>query len=121
MKHLQFPDVNRLLAFCGWLTLASCGPPTWAGGIHAHLAWSHEGVRVVEVPANSPALRGDLRVDDRVLSVDGKPVAGLSGSAVHRLLSGEVGSTATLEVLRGADRLTLQILREPYATKGVGP
>jgi len=28
---------------------------------------------------------------------------------------------ATLEVLRGADRVTLSIVREPYEPKGVGP
>jgi carboxyl-terminal processing protease len=121
MTGLSFPVVNRLLWLCGWLALSSCGPPTWSGGIHAQLAWSHEAVRVVEVPAHGPAERAGLRVDDRVVSVDGKPLAGLSGEAVHKLLSGEVGSTARLEVLRGADRVALSIVREPYQTKGVGP
>jgi C-terminal processing protease CtpA/Prc len=118
MKRLPFPVVNHLLAAGAVIAVVSCGPPTWAGGIHAHLAWSHEAVRVVEVPTNSPAQRAGLRVDDRVLKVDGTPVAGLSGDAVHKLLSGEVGSTVTLEVLRGAERLTLPIVREPYEARG---
>jgi C-terminal processing protease CtpA/Prc len=117
MKRLPFPVVNRLLFPGAVFSLVSCGPPTWVGGIHAHLAWSHEAVRVVEVPAKGPAERAGLRVDDLVVEVDDKPVAGLSGDAVHKLLSGEVGSTVTLEVLRGAERLTLPIVREPYETK----
>jgi len=118
MTRLPFPVVNRLLAAGVVVAVVSCGPPTWAGGIHAHLAWSHEAVRVVEVPTNSPAQRAGLQVDDRVVSVAGTPVSGLSGEAVHKLLSGEVGSTVTLEVLRGAERLTLSIVREPYEPKG---
>lgn len=117
MKRLPFPVVNRLLYVGATIAVLSCGPPAWVGGIHAHLAWSHEGVRVVEVPAHGPAEKAGLLVDDRVLRVDDKPVSGLSGDAVHKLLSGEVGSTVTLEVLRGAERFTLPIVREPYETK----
>ena len=130
MKLLQFPDVNLDLSLAalvvtfrvlGVLCLASCGAPTWQGGIHAHLAWSHEGVRVVEVPAQSPAERAGLKDGDRLLSIDGKSVAGLTGEAVHALLSGEVGSIVSVEVLRGAERVTLAITREPYETrKAVG-
>lgn len=120
MKLLQFPVVNRVVALAGLLAWASCGPPAWQGGIHAQLAWSHEGVRVVEVPADGPAFRADLREDDRLLSVDGQPTKGLSSEAIHKLLSGEVGSIAVVEVLRGAEQLTLRIAREPYESKGVG-
>ncbi|MDB4972175.1 MAG: hypothetical protein JWN48_516, partial [Myxococcaceae bacterium] len=133
MKFLQFPDVNRTEAFgrprdrgrgrCrGWLSLLvvlglpGCGPPTWQGGIHAQLAWSHKGVRVVEVPAESPARRADLREDDRILRIDGTAIEGLPIEAVHALLSGPVGSTATVEVLRGSTEVTLKIAREPYDT-----
>lgn len=62
-----------------------------------------------------------MREGDRLLSIDGKPIAGLTGEAVHTLLSGEVGSIVSVEVLRGAERVTLGITREPYeARKAVG-
>ena len=110
---------NRLLrALCGSLLLIACGPPSWQGGIHAVLAWSHAGVRVVEVPPDGPAQRADLRAGDRIVAVDGKPVAGRDSRAVQQLLSGEVGSRATIEVLRDGQPLTLSIEREPYAKKG---
>lgn len=136
MTFLQFPVVNRAaaaseawrivpalvhLALCTLLALASCGPPTWQGGIHAHLAWSPEGVRVVEVPPESPAERAGLRTDDRILSVDGKEVTGLPIEKVAKLLSGEVGSTARLLVLRDGDRVTLEVARAPYVRKGDRP
>ncbi len=78
-------------------------------------------MRVVEVPADSPAARAGLRPGDRVVKVDGKALEGRSSQQVQQLLSGEVGSTATLEVLRDGQRLALQVQREPYAKKGVGP
>jgi len=36
-----------------------------------------------------------MQPGDRLLSIDRKPVAGLTGEAVHNLLSGEVGSIPT--------------------------
>ena len=133
MTFLQFPDVNRgrgsfrivrrpvHLALCSLLALASCGPPTWQGGIHALLAWSPDGVRVVEVPPEGPAERSGLRAGDRILEVDGTKVAGLPSERVQKLLSGDVGSTARLLVLRDGRRVELEVAREPYVSKGVRP
>lgn len=122
---MQLPSSNAssrarclpLLAVSGALLAGSvaCGPPVWKGGIHAQLAWSPHGVRVVEVPEEGPARRADLRPDDRILSVDGKALAGRDSDDVQRLLSGEVGSQARLEVLRDGQLLTLHVEREPYA------
>jgi carboxyl-terminal processing protease len=106
------------LALCGWLALGGCGPTTWTGGVHAQLAWSERGVRVVEVPPDSPAQRGGLRAGDRVMSVDDQSIAGLTAEQVQRLLAGEVGSIARLQVLREGETRTLAIEREPYAAKG---
>ena len=119
LRSLSFPDVNRPLLVSAILLWASCGPPSWQGGIHAQLAWSHKGVRVVEIPVDSPARRAGLQENDWILSVDGRPLSGLPVERVHELLSGQVGSTVTMEVLRGAEPLTLQIAREPYEAKGV--
>ena len=126
MSRLQFPVADPRGIFAAtiawsWVALTSCGPPSWPGGIHALLGWSEAGVRVVEVPADSPAARAGLQAGDRILQVDGKPLAGRSSQDVQKLLTGEVGSTASLEVLRDGERLALQVVREPYRTKGVGP
>jgi hypothetical protein len=130
MNRLQFPpssgrasgsakkQLPAWLVLCGCLQLASCGPAAWTGGVHARLAWSPRGVRVVDVPSGSPAERGGLRAGDQVLRVDGHQVSGLSADEVHKLLAGEVGSIARIEVLRDGAQQTLQIGREPYASNG---
>jgi carboxyl-terminal processing protease len=69
----------------------------------------------VQVPADSPAERAGLRVDDRLLTIDGRPTAGMTSEQVQQRLTGEVGSTVALEVLRGDKELELYITREPYA------
>lgn len=81
------------------------------------LAWSHAGVRVVEVPAGGPAARAGLLPGDRIVTIDGKPVADRDAKAVQALLSGEVGSKVTVEVLRDGRPLTLSIEREPYTRR----
>ena len=106
---------RSLLAVSMLAGSVACGPPAWRGGIHAQLAWSAHGVRVVEVPEEGPARRADLRPGDRILSVDGVALAGRDSDDVQRLLSGEVGSHARLEVLRDGELLTLTVEREPYA------
>lgn len=100
--------------------LLACGPATWTGGVHAQLAWSPRGVRVIAVPADGPAARAGLREGDRLLQVDGHELAGLSAEQVQKLLTGEVGSQVALEVLRDGQRQTLNVERVPYA-KGAQP
>jgi carboxyl-terminal processing protease len=72
-------------------------------------------VRVVEVPADSPAGRAGLQADDRLLAIDGAPVAGLSTERVQHLLSGEVGSFVTLLVEREQKQVEFRVERVPYS------
>jgi carboxyl-terminal processing protease len=72
---------------------------------------------VAEVPPGSPAQRAGLQPDDRIVAIDGKPVAGLSSQQVHQLLSGEVGSTVVLQIERAGRREELRVERAPYETR----
>ncbi len=103
----------RMVALCAFL--AHCGPPAWAGGIHAQLAWSKRGVRVISVPPDSAAAKAGLLPEDRILAIDGKSIADLSNTQVHDRLKGEVGTFVTLRVLRAEMPLELRIERVPYA------
>jgi C-terminal processing protease CtpA/Prc len=108
-RHLctRFPAVL-------WVIVLGCGSPSWQGGIHANFAWSPRGVRVVDVPAGSPSEAAGLRAEDRVVAIDGKPVANLSSEEVHAALTGEVGTYVVLSVLRDEKPLELRIERVPY-------
>lgn len=102
----------RVLSLCAFL--AHCGPPAWTGGIHAQLAWSTRGVRVIAVPEDSAAAKAGLLPDDRIVAIDGKSIADLTDVQVHDRLKGEVGSFVTLSVLRGEMPIELRIERMPY-------
>jgi len=102
----------RAVALCAFL--AHCGPPVWIGGIHAQLAWSPRGVRVLAVPAEGAAAEAGLLADDRLLAIDGKPIAGLNDKDVQQRLSGDVGTFVTLTVKRAESTLDLRVERVPY-------
>ncbi|MBI5486062.1 MAG: PDZ domain-containing protein [Deltaproteobacteria bacterium] len=88
----------------------------WPGGIGAVLGHSSAEHRLVvrEVPADSPAARAGLQVEDEVLEIDGHEVSGMELSEVVEALRGEVGSTVTLRLRRGEEELELEIERGPY-------
>lgn len=84
------------------------------GGIHARMGWSEGGLRVVEVPPNSPAAHAGLQEDDRVVMIDGTPVSALTMQEAVDRLRGDVGSRCELRVLRDGEEHTLSIPRAPY-------
>lgn len=71
------------------------------------------GVIVAETDKTSPARRAGLQVRDRILSINGNPLAALTEEdlpAVRRELGLlPVGEPVELRVRRGADELTLQL------------
>src|SRR5687768_16675755 len=52
-EQRSFSGAGSMLVLPLWIALNACGGPAWPGGIHAVLAASPRGVRVVEVPADS--------------------------------------------------------------------
>jgi S1-C subfamily serine protease len=66
------------------------------------------GVAVASVEAGSPAERAGLQARDIIIAFDGLPVGAVDD--LHRLLSDErIGKDTNLEVIRGAERITLTI------------
>lgn len=110
----QFAQARLVYVFALCAALIACAGPSWPGGIRAQLALSPRGLRVIEVPPDSPAQRAGLQVDDAIVSIDGTPVAGLTGQRIHELLSGEVGSPVELVFQRNGTQQTLRIARAPY-------
>jgi S1-C subfamily serine protease len=69
------------------------------------------GVVVVSVEEGSPAQRTGLREGDVIVSLDGKPVAGVDD--LHRLLTdARVGVSSSLTVLRYTEKLVLNVVPE---------
>jgi S1-C subfamily serine protease len=67
------------------------------------------GVVVVGVTEGSPAQKTGLRAGDVIVSLDGKPVAGVDD--LHRLLTdARVGVSSTLTVLRRTEKLELKVV-----------
>lgn len=111
----------RLGALTLVLSLLACddlsGP--WMGGIGAVLRHrAREGTLVVtDVPPRSSAAGAGLRPGDRVVAIDGTPVAGLPAREIVEHLRGPVGSVITLTIARGRATRTLRVERAPYAPR----
>ncbi|HLH35016.1 MAG TPA: trypsin-like peptidase domain-containing protein [Alloacidobacterium sp.] len=103
---LQFGRVRR-----SWIGIAGQNVP-----LPRRLAYEYQlaeatGILVVSVQENSPASRASLREGDIITALDGQPIAGID--ALHHLLTAEsAGKTLPLEVLRGVERLQLNIKPE---------
>ncbi|XUL99869.1 S41 family peptidase [Streptomyces venezuelae ATCC 10712] len=80
-----------------------------------------DGVRVTRVRPGGPAERAGLRADDRLVSVDGRAVDGLSVSEVVALLRGDgvPGSSVALRVERGRAAWTQTLRRARLTTDPV--
>lgn len=82
------------------------------GTIGAVLGQQTDGrVLVREVPADLAAGRAGLREGDELLLVGGKDVRALTSEELHQALSGDVGDTVKLTLVRGEDivRVTLKL------------
>jgi serine protease Do len=79
--------------------------PALAGALHLPREW---GVVLGDVYPNSPAAKAGLRINDVILSVNGKPME--NGRQLDvTLYRRPIGGTVSLEVGRGLQRLTLRV------------
>jgi len=80
-------------------------------GIGAVLENHKDGIRIVEVFADSPAEKAGLKPNDIITAVDGKNVAGMDSTTVAAMIRGEEGTTVKLTIMRGDSRLDFSIVR----------
>ena len=74
------------------------------------------GVLVVSLEPDSPARRAGVSEGDLIIGFAGRPVAGIDD--LHKLLTEErVGQGESLELIRGAERLTLRVVPEEVPDK----
>lgn len=59
----------------------------------------------------SPAERAGVRVNDRIVAVDGLPVEGFSQDAIAKLIIGPLGSSVSLKLMRAGKPLEVTVTR----------
>lgn len=89
-------------------------------GIGAVCQLSGEGgVLLVDVSDNGAGYQAGLRSGDRVVNVDGRDITGMELSSAVALIKGDKGTSVTLEVIRGTERLTFSAVRDAVEAKTV--
>ena len=72
------------------------------------------GLRIIEAPKGHAAANAGLKVDDRILAIDGEPTGELTMGQIVERLRGTPGTTVTVDYVRDGERYQTRILREPY-------
>ena len=79
--------------------------------VRYHKLAAPSGVLVISVSTGSPAARAGMREGDVMVDYNGQPIPSID--ALHKLLTGDqIGATAALTLLRGAEKLVLLITPE---------
>ena len=81
------------------------------GGVGMELTMKEDQVVVVAPIDDTPAARAGIQVDERIVRVDGQPVAGLSLTQVVSRIRGRVGTSVTLGMKRADGALRDVVLR----------
>jgi S1-C subfamily serine protease len=95
--------------------LAACA--TWTGSVGAVLAKDNTDGRlyVRDAPAGMGAAKAGLATGDEVVAIDEKPVVKMTPPEVHEALSGRVGTTVKVKVVRRGVTLDFTVERGPLA------
>lgn len=88
-------------------------------GIGVNIINSSGKIKIINVMENTPAQFADLKVEDTIISIDGKKVSGLSLAEVANLVKGPVNTFVSIDVLRDNELLKKKIIRKEITIKTV--
>ena len=74
---------------------------------------------IVEPLPNSPASRADIRSNDRVLFIDGRPTKGMSVEDASNLIRGKGGTPVTLKIERNGRLISFPLIRAKIELQAV--
>ena len=95
----------------GWLGVAAGTRVLTRAMVRFHQLAADRAAEVVGIEPDSPAARAGLRQRDLLVAIDGQAVAGVDD--LHRFLTRwQVGSAVTLAVVRGKERVEIEIVPE---------
>ncbi|MCB9663823.1 MAG: PDZ domain-containing protein [Alphaproteobacteria bacterium] len=86
-------------------------PAVDVGGIGAMVRSDPDGVVLTDVPPGTPAALAGLREGDLVVGADGQPLSGLRLPEQIARVTGPVGETVRLQVIRGGRVVELEVER----------
>lgn len=90
---------------------------TYVGvGITIAVREDGQGLDILEVNADSPALEAGVLAGDRLVAVEGADIAGMTVSEVSKLIKGEEGTRVSLTVIRDEQELELSVERRRLKT-----
>jgi carboxyl-terminal processing protease len=91
------------------------------GGLGIEVTMENGLVKVIAPIDDTPASRADMRPNDLISELDGKPVLGLTLSDAVELMRGEKGKPITLTVLREGEKepLEITIIRDTIRIRAV--
>src|SRR5688572_28567683 len=93
----------------GFIGVAGQNVPLPRRLVRGHNLATDTGIFVVSVEPGSPAVQAGVRDGDILVAFDEHPIADID--SLHRILTeNHVGSRATMTLLRGTDKLDLQIV-----------
>lgn len=81
-------------------------------GIGAEIMSLNDQIVIVSPIKGAPAEKAGLLPNDIVLSADGVSLAGMTASEAVTLIRGERGTTVSLEIQRGSQTFTVDIVRD---------
>jgi len=100
----------------GWIGVAGQNAMLRRHLVRRHDLAHESGVLVLSVERGSPAERTGLREGDIIVSLAGKPVAGVDD--LHKLLAGNaIGVRTSISVLRNSEQVTLEIEPSPAPSR----
>ncbi len=76
-------------------------------------------IRVVNVIESTPAQFADVKSGDIIMAVNGKSVSGLSLAEVSNLVKGPINTFVSIDILRGEEKITKNIIRKEITVKTV--
>lgn len=83
-------------------------------GITVNITTVDNGLLIDQVSKNSPASEAGLKAGDLITAVDNTTLAGLTTTDIFATLSGDIGTTFTLTVLRNGAEFTTEVTIGTY-------